>query len=280
MRWAVRRAHPRRRERDDKMKNFSRALAIFILGAFLYAGSVTAGVGFRVGGGFDRILYGDYNDFIDQLNDVVLPAHNISGKLDNIHWAPEFRGEVLFSYLPRTTIGLGFGFISAKSRFSLEYSGVEAGFEEHTVKAYPVYVTAYVSIPAPFMFMKPYVFGGGGLYPAKITFDQTTPVDTSTCEADLDKTGFGLHGGVGFEVSIAPKVAFDFEFFARWAKIDGFKGTATWGDGTSQEVFLTRCEKSGLLRFGWAAIEDRDAYEEGAVDLSGFGFSLGLKVQF
>jgi opacity protein-like surface antigen len=259
------------------MRCMCSAAAAIALGCILGVGSANAGVAFRLNAGLSRISYGQYNEMVDEMNREISSDPSISGEIDNFHWLPEFSGEALFSVSPTVRIGIGVGVISGKSSFSVE--PLEVGFE-HTVKAFPFTATAYVNPPVPFSFAKPYVFGGAGAYYSKLGFTVSSPVDTSAYDCDLSAWGFGLHGGAGVEFSIAPKVSFSVEIRGRWAKLKGFEGTATRGDGATEDMYLAYYEESGIIEYSPESVDKKDTYGEGTVDLSGFGVLLGLKVAF
>lgn len=250
----------------------------------LVSASAQGGVGFRLKGGFSYIRYSDYNDFADHITDVVLPEQGIAGELGNIHWVPEFSGEVMVSLVPSFSVGVGAGMIYGKSDFSFGVVGSEFTYE-HTVKAYPITVTGYFNPPLPLGVMKPYVFGGAGMYYSRITFEQmvTGGGQSVVFDAELTKWGFGLHGGVGFEFSIAPVVSIDVGFSGRWVRIEGYEGTATMtnGETVDMDIFLVGGEdEDGDPIFGPESVDEKDQWEEGSVDLSGFGFTIGVKLMF
>ena len=132
-----------------------------MLGTLIAANAATAGIGFRVTGGFSYIGYGDYNDLVEYMNNEYLPLLSIAGTLDELHWVPEISGEALVSLFPRFDLGLGFGLISGKSSFSIEPVGYRY---EHAVRSYPITATLYAALPATIGFAKPYAFAGGGVY--------------------------------------------------------------------------------------------------------------------
>jgi hypothetical protein len=263
--------------KESPMRRLCSATAAIALVCILGAGSARAGLAFRLNAGPSRVSYGQYNEMVDEMNREISSDPSMTGELDNLHWLSEFSGEVLFSVAPTVHIGIGAGIISGKSSFSIE--PLEVGFE-HTVKAFPFTATAYVNTPAPFSFAKPYVFGGVGAYYSKLGFTISAPVDTSAYDYDLSAWGFGLHGGAGLDFSVAPKISLSVEIKGRWAKLKGFEGTGTRGDGETDDVYLAYYEESGAIEYGPESIDNRDTYGEGTVDLGGIGVSLGLKVAF
>jgi len=259
------------------MKRLFRVAIVMVVCSVCAAASVHGGVGFRVGGAFSYISYGQYNNMVDYFNDEILSEPSASGKLDNLHWVPELSGEFLYSLAPMVQVGIGAGLIWGTSRFSVEPLDYVS---EHTVRAYPVTATVYVETPVPYAAVKPYVFAGGGAYYSKVGFTVSSAIDSLNMESDLSAWGFGLHGGAGVEYSIAPKVSLVFEAKGRWAKIQGLEGTRTIALGPSEDAYLAYIEESDRVNYGPMSTDDSGTYGEGTVDLSGFAFSLGIKVAF
>ncbi len=240
-----------------------------------------AGVGARVTGGIGYVVYADFNDFVSYLNDQVLAPGGASGTIDRIRWMPEASGEIVIAVTPLLEIGLGGGIVAGSSSFSFASGGNSFDYT-HRVRSYPFTATAYVTLPA-LPFAKPYAFGGAGLYYTKIRFTeevvQSGVPDGFT--ADLTKSGFGLQGGAGLAFDVAPRVAIDLGVKGRWASIKGFSGTATFRDGATEEVFLASYVDTGGERvFGPESTADQGVFPEGTVDLSGFAFTLALRVTF
>ena len=263
------------------MKRFASLAALLALGALVAADPASAGIGIRVSGDLSYVSYGDFNDFAEYINTEVLAASGASGEIGAIHWVPELRGEIVLPIAPMLDLGIGAGIVMGKSEFSFGAAGDRFDYE-HTVKAYPVTATVYVDLPL-LPFARPYAFGGGGLYYTKLSFDNTVTVGGTTTGfgAELTKWGFGLHGGAGLSFSLSPMVTFDIGAKGRWAKIAGFEGAATTTDGEVIDVFLASyVDDEGGLNFGPEATTDKGAYGEGAVDLSGFAFTLTLVVAF
>jgi len=264
------------------MKKLSSVVAILLVSMFVYAGAAHAGVGVRITGPVSYIGYGNWNDFADFLNDEAIPELGFSQKIDNINWVPEFGGEILVSPMPVLDIGLGAGMLLKTADLSISVGGETMSFS-HKLRAYPFTLTGYVKPPLPFGFAKPFVYGGVGLYYTKLIFEEgySGVGGDYSYEAELTKTGFGLHGGAGLEFSVFPMVSIDIGIKARWAKIKGFEGTASDSEGEEEDVFLMFDEDDdGNPMYGPESVDYQDEIDEGEVDLSGFGFVLGIKVMF
>jgi opacity protein-like surface antigen len=267
------------------------AILILATATLVYcAGPALAGVGFRVTGGMSYIGYGNYNDWVDFMNDAAIPkveeltGQSIGDTFDKMRWVPEFKGELLVSVMPGFDVGAGAGLIMGSSNFEFAFEGISQEYSyEHKVRAYPFTATAYLEPPLPFGFAKPFVYGGLGLYYAKLTFDEymLDVLMEEGVEAELTKWGFGLHGGAGLQISVAPAISLDLGINVRWANIKGFTGTATYMDGSTEEIVLGYYEGGEeYIGYGWVAEGELGDAEEGEVNLSGFGFVIGFKFMF
>jgi len=256
------------------MKKFSSIAVMLLVSMVVYTCAAQAGVGVRVWGGIGHIGYGNYNDWVDAFNREMLAGSGYS--IDNMNWIPEFGGEVLFSAIPLLDIGVGASMMQSTSELSISEGGEFS--IEHKLKSYPITATAYFKPTLPLAFMKPVVYGGVGLYRTVLTWDYAETITPESWDAELSKWGFGMHGGVGMEISVMPMMSIDLGVRGRWAKMKGFEGTATHSVEGEMDVFLAYDE--GDLVYGPEDIENPENYDEGEVDLSGFGFILGLKLMF
>jgi len=260
------------------MKRSCIVRTVLMLGTLIAANAATAGIGFRVSGGYGYIGYRDYNDWIDYMNNEYLPSMSIAGKLDKLHWAPEISGEALVFLFPRFDLGLGGGLISGKRSFSIEPVGYRY---EHTVKTYPITATIYAALPAPFGFAKPYAFAGGGVYYSTLVFDSDTPAAATSFKADLSAWGFGVHAGAGLRIPLAPRVSLDVGIKGRVTAIRGFEGTKTWDTGKTEDIFLAHgMNQQHNLIYEPKPVSEKDTFHEGTVDISGVAIALGLKMLF
>ena len=263
------------------MKRVTTATVLLAFLLLFAASGVSAGFGVRVSGALSYISYGDFNDAADYANREGLWASGATGEVGAIHWVPEFGGEVIVPVIPRLSVGVGGGIVFGKSSYVLQTSLGSYSYE-HAIKAYPVTATAYVNLPM-LPFAKPYLYLGGGAYRVKLTFEESTSSGSSTDEAsaELQKWGFGLHGGAGLSFDIVPRVQFELGLKWRRTIVKGFEGTRRNPDGSSTDVFLASYrDADGNLNFAPESIADKGAFGEGSVDLSGFAFMLGLTVSF
>ncbi len=274
-----RRAKPGEREMSMTLRKRTLASCLVIV---LCAAGQAGAVGLRVTGGYTRIAYGDYNEFVDGVNDLIAADPAMTGELGSIHWIPEIGIEATHHVIPTLSIGAGAGMLWGSSSFEFTAEGSTFSFE-HAVKAYPITATLYADVPALLGFAKPFAFAGGGAYYTKLTFEERVGGvgDIFGYDADLSSWGFGAHGGVGLSFSVAPMVGIELAVEGRYAKITGFEGTATSTDGETADVILGFYEgDGGYMIYGPVGVDDAAGAGEGSVDLTGYGISLGVHVSF
>lgn len=253
-------------------------LAAALAAACVLAGRASAGeVGLRVTGALAYVAYGDYNGFVDDVNARMAAETLASGEVSSMHWMPSLAAEALYSFTPALTAGIGAGFLRGSAAFDIVVGGESLSFE-HTVTSYPLTGTIYATIPAPLGRVAPYVFGGGGAYYTKLTFDERTEPEASY-EAELGAWGFGLHGGAGVAIAIAPRLSAEIAVSGRYAKVRGFTGTGTSGEGTEEDVVLAVSKDGGPAKYGPAPAPLAGSFDEGSVDLSGFTLLVAVRVR-
>jgi hypothetical protein len=263
------------------MRRFAGVIAFLACIVFLPSALAAAGIGVRATGGLSYVSYGDFNDAVEYANSEAIPAAGGSGEVNSIHWIPEFGGEIFVSVLPRLTVAAGGGILFGTSAYEME-TGLGVYSYEHTMKAYPVTVTAYFDLP-PLSFAKTRVSVGGGAYRASLTFDESTSDGSSTAQAtaDLAAWGFGVHGGAALDFDVAPTVKLEVGVKLRYAVVEGLEGDRRNPDGSTTPVFLASyTDADGVVTFAPESKADENVYGEGSVDLSGVAFQLGVTVSF
>jgi hypothetical protein len=229
-----------------------------------------AGLGIKVKGGYSWISYGDFNNWVDNVNDAIPQG---APTYEKLNWIPEISAEFTFPIIPTFSGAVGIGYLSGKSDYSFSV-GADGFSYVHKVKSMPVLLNVYwePSIPS----IKPFMYGGVGFYGTKLEFNAslTSGGQTEGYNSDLDKWGFGVQGGGGVMIALSPMVSFDVGIQGRWAEISGFEGTATSHEGETIDVYLASYESY----FG--PEEKGEGEPEGSVDLSGFTLFIGLTIQF
>ncbi|MCX5752278.1 MAG: hypothetical protein NTW97_01395, partial [Candidatus Krumholzibacteria bacterium] len=203
------------------------------------------------------------------------------GEIGAIHWIPEFGVEIIVPVIPRLSVGVGGGIVFGKSSYLLQ-TNLGSFSYEHRMRAYPVTAAVFADLPK-LPFARPYVYLGGGAYDVQLTFEESASGGLSEDEAseELQKWGFGLHGGAGLSFDIVPRVQFELGLKWRWAVVKGFEGTRRDSEGNATSVFLASYSDAGGRRyFRPEPTADKGTFAEGSVDLSGFSFMLGLAGSF
>ncbi len=271
------------------MKRFTVLTGLVLLSMFVWPGNANAGFGIRVTGPATYISYNDFNDFVDAYNAEYLADSDY--KYNNLKWVAEFGMEVMYDLIPTLDIGVGAGIIMGTSEYSVPV-GLESWTLKHKIRSYPFTATAYFKPPWIWGPFKPIVYGGGGVYYNKAFFSSAymgTLKDYSY-EWELTKWGFGLHGGVGFEISILPRLSVDVGIKGRWANFKGFEGTdpITGEDviiatgiveeeiGDPPEIYIVPVYGPMTAEF----ISENEGLREGEVDLTGYSIVVGINVMF
>jgi len=262
------------------MKILPAMLAAVAVGCFLIPNAALAGSGFRIAGGYGYLSYGQWNGLVDYDNTTAFPSHGVVGTARKIHWAPEFSGELLHSFSPRTAAGLGLGVVFSKAGFRLQDQGANEHFV-HRILAVPITGTMYFRFPDRLPFVTPYLAAGIAVNYARIHFENgitPAPQDSLLRQADLAGWRVGFQGGAGFEFPVTEAVSIDFGVHGRFAEVSGFEGTAVYYNGGTSSVFLAHLVTGEVTIFEPQRTEFRDRFQEGTVDFSGVVLTLALKV--
>lgn len=262
------------------MRIFRAILAAVALGCLLVPGAALGGSGFRVAGGYGYLSYGQWNGLVDYDNTTAFPNHGIVGKAEKIHWAPEFSGEFLHAFSPRTVVGIGLGVVFSKADFVLRDQGAIEHFV-HRIMDLPITGTMYFRFPDRFPFVTPYVAAGIAVNYSRIHFENDitpAPEDSLLRKADLTGWRIGFQGGAGLEFPVTEAVSIDLGVHGRFAEVGGFEGTALYYNGSTSDVFLAHLVTGEVTIFEPQRVEFKDRFKDGAVDFSGITLMLALKV--
>lgn len=252
------------------MRTVIKITAAAAVAALSLSGVARADTGLRLNIGMSHITYDDFNNYVDEVNKTL---NTVGLELDHLNWLPEIQGEFIYSPLPLINIGVGAGVMMGKA----ELNSTNYGNIKHGIRVYPLTLTGYFKPDIPFMPVKPFVFGGLGVYYSKIScefnFGSSQGINEET---DLTASAFGVHAGAGLEFSILPLLSLEFAVRGRWVDIKGFEGEGVDANGDKVDVFLI---SEGDM-FGPGDVADKDQYREGSLGLTGYGFTLGLKLVF
>jgi len=250
---------------------------------------------------------GDYNSYGAGLDDLVgvLEALGASteGEFNKINLGFEYEAEFIFSLPAGFGVGVGVGYIQrgelTELSATLPLSGSTSASLEPKITAVPINVSVYYFTPgiAPLKF---FVYGGIGYYNGTLTIDireeSTPPAFWSEQEAKLRDQSFGLHGGIGLEFKVAPRIALFIEGRARYCKLNSWKGDGTYEDSdgfTFIDVgsmwyfeLLDQNYGSGEWFPGITIVTDTPSgpdirnVRKFEVDLSGVSLRTGIRIKF
>ncbi len=224
------------------MKRRLAVLSMLLFATFTLTGmSQAQGFRLKLSGGYGTMTVGDYNSYGAGLNDLVSTLEALGatteGGFNKINLGFEYEAEFIWSLPAGFGVGIGIGYIQRSKMTELSAtlppSGSASASLEPKITAVPINLSAYYFTPGitPLKF---FVYGGIGHYYGRMTIDireeSTPPAFWSEEEGMLKDQGFGLHGGVGMEFKVAPKIALFLEGRARSCKLSGWKGDSTYLD--------------------------------------------------
>ncbi len=285
------------------------AVSSMLLFAFFTLTGMSQAQGFRLklSGGYGTMTIGDYNSYGAGLNDLVSILEALGatseGEFDKINLGFEYEAEFILSLPAGFGVGVGVGYIRrgemTELSVTLPPSGSAGADLEPKISAVPINLSAYYFTPgiAPLKF---FAFGGIGYYFGRMTIDireESTPPDFwSEQEGLLKDWGFGLHGGVGLEFKVAPRIALFLEGRARYCKLKSWKGDSTYEDSDGfRETDLGSLWYFELLDQNYGSGEwfpgitistrapsdpDLRNVRKFEVDLSGISLRTGIRIKF
>jgi len=224
------------------MKRKLAVLSMLLFATFTLTGmSQAQGFRLKLSGGYGTMTTGDYNSYGAGLNDLISTIEALGasteGEFTKINLGLEYEAEFILSLPAGFGVGVGVGYIQRSETTELSAtlppSESASATLEPKITAVPINVSAYYFAPgiAPLKF---FVYGGIGYYYGKMTIDireeSAPPAFWSEQEAMLKDQGFGLHGGVGLEYNVAPKIALFIEGRVRQCKLKSWEGDGNYED--------------------------------------------------
>jgi hypothetical protein len=203
--------------------------------------SQAQGFRLKLTGGYGTMTAGDYNKFGEGLDSRLVILEGLGaateGEFNKINLGFEYEAEFILSLSAGFGVGVGVGYIRrgkmTEINASLPLAGSAILSIDPKITAIPVNLSAYYFTPG-IVPLKLFVFGGVGYYFGKLTTalreDSSPPTFWSEEESDLKDQGFGLHGGVGLEYNIAPKIALFIEGRARYCNLKSWTGNGVYKD--------------------------------------------------
>ena len=229
---------------------------------------LSGGAGLALDGGGDLELHrqGMVNFYTD-INQLPNYVGHTSWKKMSLF--PEGQIELLFPLTSSLSIGLGGGYMLAKSKGSYGFTYNEADVlsdgsyqidqttnytRDYTLSAIPVTLTLYLALPAGRFNI--YGYAGAGYYFGKLSHAYTANSeaslsvfaaldekyeisDNTTGSEDAKKGGFGFHGGLGVEIKLGSRLALGLEVYGRYLNISGWTGSFNETRTTGYRAFRT-----------------------------------------
>ncbi len=224
------------------MKRKLAFLSMLLFAIFALTGmSQAQGFRLKLSGGYGTMTTGDYNSYGAGLDDLVSTLEALGataeGEFDKINLGFEYEVEFILSLPAGFGVGVGVGYIQRSKltelSVTLPLSGSASASLEPKITAIPINLSAYYFTPgiAPLKF---FVYGGIGYYYGRLAMDireeSTPPAIWSEQDGLLKDQSFGLHGGVGLEFKVAPRIALFLEGRARYCKLNSWRGDFTYVD--------------------------------------------------
>jgi opacity protein-like surface antigen len=224
------------------MKRKLAVLSMLLFAIFALTGiSQAQGFRLKLSGGYGTMTTGDYNSYGAGLDSLIgiLEALGATteGEFNKINLGFEYEAELIWSLPAGFGVGVGVGYIrrgeTTEMNASLPLVGSASASIVPKITAIPVNLSAYYFTPGVVP-LKFFVYGGIGYYFGKMTIDiredSTPPAFWSEQEAMFKDQGFGLHGGIGLEFKVAPRIALFIEGRARQCKLKGWDGDGNYED--------------------------------------------------
>ena len=227
----------------------------------------------KLTGGVGSIYVGDINKHLESFDNYLSGMTNYeAGYTRTLHYVSDLEGEIRLDISSKFAISIGTGFMTGKNKSYFEYEGpfpfhtnwehIQSYFLKPKVKTIPLELKIYYSLPLIFrtnLFLDiglGYYFSKASLYKCHWSSGRGGwwSIYTKEEKYDVSSNGFGFHGGIGFEYSIANNLALVLEVQGRYARRSNLKGNRYFSIGTGSHYD----EEEGTLYIG-----ERDLTDEG-----------------
>ncbi len=268
--------------------------------------------GFRLTGGVFPLMRNDINDHLQGLNDIfkdysdIDPNFIVNSEFEMIKMGMDFDGEILVSFMPNLSIGIGAGYISAGKETASEMTTSSTSSDTWTYdikfSAIPITLSLYYGIPVGSS-LQVVLNGGVGYYLGTVNFDFLSEGNTSsltyegTDEWSAKSNALGFHGGIDLEFSFARNLALVAGAKGRYVKLTDLAGTEDYDYNQSDGYSLSSTNEDMTLWYGnykegtkyypqvvlsqntptgpaWSDVRKAE------VNLSGIVFQAGIKITF
>ena len=289
------------------VKLFLLILFVYFLTIPIHAQNSFEKFNLKLSGGYGIIAGGDMRAMTDGVNEVLadlaaLEGFTVTDKLQNAKWGAEFGGEFIFNINRKFSVSLGIEYIRKAidslaaielgeiARLSLEWE------PEYT--AIPIMLSGYYFLPLG-KNTKSYVKVGVGYYFAKIKYttrDEEEMLGITYYEqqdGEAKDNGFGFHGGLGLEYSVASNIALFAEGTGRYVNLNDWEvenlKSSSMGEADETGKFWYAeeyNEGTGKFYATMQLSEERPDnpslrnVRKAKISLSGFALKLGIKISF
>jgi opacity protein-like surface antigen len=233
------------------MKRKFAVLSILLFTIFMTTGmSQAQGFRLKLTGGYGTMTTGDYNAFGAGLDRLITTLEGLGatteGEFNKINLGFEYEAELIFTLPAGFGVGVGVGYIHRSGMTDLSATiplmGSASASIEPKITAIPVNLSAYYFTPGVVP-LKLFAYGGIGYYFGKLSTsireESTPPAFWTQQDIVLKDQAFGLHGGVGLEYNVAPRIALFIEGRARQCKLIGLEGDGNYVDSDGTTIIDT-----------------------------------------
>lgn len=171
-----------------------------------------------------------WNQYLN--NSANLLGHSVNGEFSPLEHDPSFGGELILSFNPRFSIGLGAGYLrfTKPSTMILTLGGERIDFFiEPKISAIPITLSLYYNLPIG-GFLKVVVGVGGGYYLGQYSnsINQTIGDEQISLLFESSKNTIGAHVNLNFELNIGRTMALILGVSGRYAVLRNLLGKETF----------------------------------------------------
>jgi hypothetical protein len=252
-------------------------------------------------GGLNYLMGGDLNEGLKSMNDYYARYFwyygltKSGGDYKPVHLGLDGGGDIIIHITPALGIGLGAGYLQAKTESTVTFTPVAAAIKTTPqASALPLRLELYLTLPAG-AFANFNIHAGLGYYLTKMSYNFRTSAAGGWAQYGIkaEANGLGFQGGIGLEFKFSPVLSLFLEAQGRYARIKGFKGSITVTDslgGHASEngkLYYYRLAEVPLGVFSVILVNDTVPFgpnisdvREAKIDFSGFSAVAGFIIHF
>lgn len=225
--------------------------------ASAFEGESKASLTIRLYGGLGYQTVGDLNAGLTGFSDSIIylgtaSGYSAGGGYSAMHWGFDLGGDIVFQFNPNLGIGIGSGYFRTTKTSDLKLTAMLPGLHNEnftftpTVSVVPIRASLFVFIPAG-RALKISLHAGPEYYLASLSSHIRDDYPAWWWNERDDKTtgrGFGVQGGIGFEVRLSGELSLLLEGQGRLAKVNELTGTHSY-----QNSFGFQEQQKGTLYY-------------------------------